>query len=119
MSTAGWIGVDLDGTLAKYDGWRGLDHVGEPVPAMLLRVRRWLAVGQEVRIFTARVGDGQDATTIQVARAAIALWCLEQFGQVLPITATKDFSMVALWDDRCVQVETNTGKRLDGVNDLI
>ena len=21
----GWIGVDLDGTLAEYDGWRGED----------------------------------------------------------------------------------------------
>jgi len=24
-----WIGVDLDGTLATYDMWRGLDHIGE------------------------------------------------------------------------------------------
>ena len=34
-----WIGVDLDGTLARYDGWRGLDRIGEPVPVMLARVR--------------------------------------------------------------------------------
>jgi len=24
--------VDLDGTLAMYDGWRGSDHIGDPVP---------------------------------------------------------------------------------------
>ena len=36
----GWIGVDLDGTLAMYDGWVGVSHIGEPVPAMLQRVRR-------------------------------------------------------------------------------
>ena len=29
---SGWIGVDLDGTLARYDGWRGIDHIGEPMP---------------------------------------------------------------------------------------
>ena len=23
--------VDLDGTLAKYDGWKGLEHIGEPI----------------------------------------------------------------------------------------
>lgn len=23
-----WIGVDLDGTLAEYDGWRGWKHIG-------------------------------------------------------------------------------------------
>ena len=27
----GWYGFDLDGTLAKYDGWKGIDHIGEPV----------------------------------------------------------------------------------------
>jgi hypothetical protein len=31
MSTGGWIGVDLDGTLAHYDGWKGIDHIGEPI----------------------------------------------------------------------------------------
>lgn len=24
--------VDLDGVLAKYDGWQGLHHIGEPYP---------------------------------------------------------------------------------------
>ena len=31
---SGWIGVDLDGTLATYEEWRGLEHIGDPVPAM-------------------------------------------------------------------------------------
>lgn len=25
MSSRGWLGVDLDGTLAFYDGWKGID----------------------------------------------------------------------------------------------
>lgn len=55
----GWIGVDLDGTLAHYEGWKGVEHVGAPVPAMLQRVKDWIAKGVEVRIFTARVfGEG-------------------------------------------------------------
>lgn len=53
--SGGWIGVDLDGTLATYDGWVSADHVGEPVPAMVERVQQWLAEGREVRIFTARI----------------------------------------------------------------
>ena len=38
----GWIGVDLDGTLAQYDHWRGIEHIGagpsgaETAPATLL-----------------------------------------------------------------------------------
>ena len=26
-----WLGVDFDGTLAKYDGWQGHTHLGEPI----------------------------------------------------------------------------------------
>ena len=47
--SGGWIGVDLDGTLAYYDYWRGPEHIGEPIPAMLERVQRWLAEGKDVR----------------------------------------------------------------------
>jgi len=50
-----WIGVDLDGTLARYEGWKGADHIGAPVPAMLARVKEWRSNGIEVRIFTARI----------------------------------------------------------------
>ena len=31
-----WIGVDLDGTLAEWDGWHGHQHVGEPIPLICL-----------------------------------------------------------------------------------
>jgi hypothetical protein len=54
MSSQGWIGVDLDGTLAHYDGWKGADHIGAPIPAMVERVKGWLAEGKTVKIFTAR-----------------------------------------------------------------
>ncbi len=51
----GWYGVDLDGTLAHYDGWMGPTEIGPPISKMVHRVRRWLAEGRDVRIFTARV----------------------------------------------------------------
>lgn len=104
-----WIGVDLDGTLAKYEGWQGFAHIGEPVPAMVARVKDWLAKGMTVKVFTARVGPSKDVNDAIRAREAIEKWCLEHIGAVLPITATKDFAMVELWDDRCVQVIPNTG----------
>jgi len=34
-----WIGVDLDGTLAHYDGWKGPTHIGAPIHKMVQRVR--------------------------------------------------------------------------------
>lgn len=107
---SGWIGVDLDGTLAEYDTWRGVSHIGKPIPKMVDRVKRWLSQGIEVRIFTARVFGEDRAVVI----APIKAWCLEHIGQELPITCTKDYGMVELWDDRAVQVVPNTGERVGG-----
>jgi hypothetical protein len=113
MKDMGWIGVDLDGTLAKYEGWKGTHHVGEPIPLMVQRVADWLGEGREVRILTARVSHNGTAKRMLEAdesRQAIRQWCLDTFGQYLPVTNEKDFRMVMLWDDRAVTVEMNTGR---------
>lgn len=100
---SGWIGVDLDGTLAHYDGWKGADEIGDPIPAMLDRVKAWLEAGVEVRIFTARACIAEQVPPIEA-------W-LERHGIAgLAITNVKDFGMVELWDDRCVRVVPNSGK---------
>lgn len=54
MSKSGWIAMDLDGTLVKYDAWVSAGHIGEPVVPMVKRVQDFLAEGREVRVFTAR-----------------------------------------------------------------
>lgn len=113
MSSSGWIGVDLDGTLAHYDGWVSDGKIGLPIPAMAERVRKWLSEGVDVRIFTARVGSKTEGES-KYESDRIHAWTQEHFGVRLPVTATKDFAMVELWDDRCVQVESNTGRRMDG-----
>lgn len=101
-----WIGVDLDGTLAHYDGWVAPDSIGAPIPSMVKRVKRWLADGNIVKIFTARVSDPDQAL---VAEPAIKAWCRTHIGQELEVTCRKDFGMTVLFDDRCVRVVTNTG----------
>lgn len=116
-SPNGWIGVDLDGTLAEYNGWNGPESIGAPVPAMADRVRQWLADGRDVRIFTARVSHdetGDRVVDALRARRAISDWCAEHLGRVLTVTNVKDYDMTELWDDRAVQVVKNTGARADG-----
>ncbi len=100
-----WIGVDLDGTLAEYNGWVGDGHIGAPIPAMVERVKGWLAEGKQVRIFTARM-----CVDAYYQRGCIEQWCREHIGVVLPVTNIKDYGMVELWDDRAVQVVKNTGE---------
>lgn len=107
----GWIGVDLDGTLAVYDGWQGPTHIGEPVPSMVERVKRWKQDGVDVRIMTARVSD-PDEDVVREVVAAIERWCLREIGWLLPVTCAKDYGMVALYDDRAVSVVQNTGELL-------
>jgi hypothetical protein len=114
---SGWIGVDLDGTLARYDGFKGLNHIGEPIQPMVDRVTRWLALGREVRIMTARVSQSiYRPRSEDVFRTVCAIedWCEQHLGQRLKVTCIKDFEMVELWDDRAVQVIENTGIRVDG-----
>lgn len=106
----GWIGVDLDGTLAVYKGWNGPEHIGEPIPIMIDRVKLWIQEGKNVKIFTARVSDDPYGH----AEAAIKNFCEIHIGTILPITNIKDYNMIELWDDRAIQLESNTGIRSDG-----
>jgi hypothetical protein len=120
MSESGWIAVDLDGTLAEYHGWQGVDHVGAPVKLMVDRVKRWIAEGKDVRIFTARMhGHGMPDLQggIVDVKQPIEKWCARHLGRVLPVTNIKDFGMIELWDDRAIQVVPNHGYRVDGKED--
>lgn len=116
----GWIGVDLDGTLAVYEGFQGLNHIGAPIPDMVERVKKWLAQGREVRIMTARVSQSvYRPTPDEVFRTICAIqdWCEHNIGQRLKVTCIKDYEMDELWDDRAVQVVPNTGRRADAARD--
>ncbi|MGZ9074161.1 MAG: hypothetical protein ACXW13_00125 [Burkholderiaceae bacterium] len=101
--------MDLDGTLAHYEGWKGPTHIGAPIPVMVDRVKAWLAAGQPVKIFTARVAT-PDVMERDHIRAAIRVWCIDNIGAPLEITCKKDMAMVELWDDRAVRVRRNTGE---------
>lgn len=112
----GWIGVDLDGTLAEYHGWS--DFIGSPIPAMADRVKQWLAEGEDVRILTARgTGESVNENVKQINK--IAKWCHNNLGVTLPITSRKDMHMRVLYDNRAVGVEPNTGRLLSPAHDSL
>ena len=135
----GWYGFDLDGTLAKYDGWKGIDHIGEPVEPMVDLIRKMHDEGKIVKILTARVAPREDIEirpnpypTDQavydavgrdneeryrdiyrapkwIARYFISDWCLKNLGFLPEITHEKDYLMLELYDDRVKQVVPNEG----------
>lgn len=132
-SGQGWYGFDLDGTLAVYDRWRGIDHIGAPVVKTVRLMKRMHADGLRVKILTARVSPRSNPETkpnpylennwcIQDPDAMpwalrdrwtplefIQEWCHGVLGFVPEITHEKDYLMLNLFDDRVVQVEPNTG----------
>ncbi|HVU07914.1 MAG TPA: hypothetical protein VHG89_05145 [Verrucomicrobiae bacterium] len=101
-----WIGVDLDGTLAHDLGNKTLDEIGSPIMPMLNRVKKWVAEGRTVKIFTARASSAKQVV-------AIKKWLAKHGLPDLEVTNTKDMRMIELWDDRCVQVTTNLGEPVD------
>lgn len=98
-----WIGVDLDGTLARDLGGRRYGDIGSPIEPMLSRVKKWIAEGRTVKIFTARASSPKQVMAVKEWLASCGLPDLE-------VTNVKDHHMIELWDDRCVQVMTNQGE---------
>ena len=102
----GWIGVDLDGTLAHYDEYSTAVDIGAPIPPMLARVKHMIQRGQLVKIFTARASNPQ-------AVKAIKNWLVDHGLPPLEVTDRKDHDLIEFYDDRARRVETNTGRLLD------
>lgn len=108
----GWIGFDLDGTLAYHDPDEFDPYiVGEPVPLMLQTAKWHLDHGDDIQIVTARVSPRPDYATedVEEVRKAIEDWTEEHLGKRLKVRHDKDYKMRFLYDDRVRQVIPNTG----------
>ncbi len=117
MSNKGWFGADLDATLAEYSSWRPDGSIGKPVERAVQYVKeRWLNRGKLVKIMTARANpEGHEQFPEQGAKQEKLIhdWTTEVFGQPLEATYKKDLHMVALLDDRAIQIYPNTGETLE------
>jgi len=82
-----WIGVDLDGTLAKYDGWKGEDVIGDPVPGARELLVGLKARGFKIALWTSRMGgqnlfirtDERDVKILGVLIEWLKKWHLDQY----------------------------------------
>ena len=112
----GWLAIDLDGTLAFYEKWQRWNHIGEPIPAMVDKIKKYMKDNPdiEVRIFTARVCDLERRSDII---ELIQDYTEAHLGKRLMVTNEKDYGMIDLWDDRCRRVIANTGEFCCGAID--
>ena len=132
VNDAGWYGFDLDGTLAEYNGWHGVGHIGRPVQPMVDLIKRMHDEGKVVKIMTARVAphkledgtvgesyitvpDGEKGATRNYAHQFINDWCHFNLGFVPEIVYQKDHLMLELYDDRVKQVVPNKGWLMEDI----
>ena len=135
----GWYGFDLDGTLAKYDGWKGIDHIGEPVVPMVKLIKQMHDEGKVIKVMTARVAPKDKPETkpnpyregnwcIQEPDVQtwalkdewtplefIQEWCYRTLGFVPEVVYQKDHLMLELYDDRVKQVVPNEGWLIEDI----
>ena len=108
----GWVGTDLDGTLAEYTEYKGWQHIGKPIPGVLNFIKKLRAAGIPVKIFTARCSAESravDGLTFEQVEKVIQDWTEEHIGERLPVTAEKGCSMICFLDDSAVQIDKNKG----------
>ena len=90
--------------MAYYDGiWRGIEHIGKPIKPMIEFVKDLVPQDKKIKIFTARAKN-QDTIPY------IHKWLKENDLPEFEVTNEKDFGMIMLYDDRCMQVITNSGE---------
>lgn len=95
-----WVGVDLDNTLAEFDVFRGWGHIGEPIDETVRMVKKLIANGVVVKIFTARAAPTLSGDShIPEVQAAVRGWTLKVFGVALAVTCQKDAYCVKIIDD--------------------
>jgi hypothetical protein len=105
--------VDLDGVLAQYDKWKGLDHIGDPVPGAL-QFAKQLAKVAEIVVFTSRcaqdVLEGSRITPAQLRIYVIEWLEKHKFPFTDVYTGQGKPRAAAFIDDRAVHCDPQNDK---------
>lgn len=103
------VAIDVDGVLASYDGWRGLDHYGEPIAGAVAFTQRLREAGWKIIIHTCRMNRiGQPIPTLgQLIKPLRAF--LKQHGFAYDEIWHREGKPIAhaYVDDRAVSAEHN------------
>ena len=66
--------VDLDGVLAKYDGWKGIDHIGDPIPGAKEFCEGLKALPCRILIWTTRASCDANDGSPDALRERVVKW---------------------------------------------
>lgn len=100
------IALDFDRTLAYHNN-EPTHTIGKPIAPMVKNVKKWLAKGYDVSIFTARLSHNQIESARQIE--LIQKFLVDAGLPVLPITCMKMYYFTHIIDDRAYHCEPNKG----------
>lgn len=105
------IAIDLDGVLAEYDGWKGIEHIGKPIPGAKELIERLLKYGDTIIINTTRTSpeDNKGYTSEQLVEN-VKGWLQENgFPENVEIWSGEGKPGADIYiDDRALKHEPNT-----------
>ena len=107
------ICIDLDGTLAGYDGWKGADHFGAPLPGAREALAGLRARGWRIIIFTTR-GDREKVGAYLRRHGLMFDYINEHPDQPAGTNPGKPFAHVYV-DDRAVTYRGDWAATIDEV----
>ena len=102
------IAIDLDGTLASYSGWKGLEHIGDPLPGAQELIGRLIDEGFDVVLYTTRTNPDVNGGTAEELAKLVQAW-LDRNGfdsRFRIALGGKPIAMMYI-DDRAFEVPTN------------
>ena len=116
------VAIDLDGTLAHYDHWRGPEHIGVPVTEAIAICHLLHKAGVKVIVYTCRTNKTMNEISgINTAKmvADIEKW-LHYWGLGYIQLNTDDGKPFAhaYIDDRAVYFKRNGGELVETISDL-
>ena len=68
------VAIDFDGTIAHYDGWKGVDNIGEPVTGIREVLLGLKEAGYKIVIHTCRITPEVNGDQVVDAANAIRKW---------------------------------------------
>ena len=102
--------VDLDGTLAQYDGWKGLDHIGDPIHGAKEFLHELKSIPVRVVIWTTRTNSDLNKESTDKLKARVIEW-LNRHNLPFDDVSTDEAKLLCLAfvDDRAITCRPQDG----------
>src|SRR3989344_7925162 len=100
------ICIDFDGVIAKYEGWKGEDHYGEPIEGAKEFLEKMQSVGLKFIIFTTR--------DIKKVNDWFKKYKLAKPHKITNIKVPSPLYI----DDRCIRFNGNFNELLEDIKDF-